>query len=151
MHKTVGLLWIAGFFGLLAGADAQTASPPAASTQFDGTYTFVSATKLTETYAMRGSNRIGRCGDYSGRPLSIANGQARYAGFGLAAAGFEGTVGPQGELAMRLASTPAPRGAGASPGFEITFNGRIDNNGTIRARRMGVLCSYDVIWQKEAK
>lgn len=152
VYKTAGLLWTVGFFGVLSTAHAQTAPSPAANTRFDGTYKFVSATKLTETYTTTRSNRVGRCGEYTGRTLTIENGQPRYPGLGrLTAAGFEGTVGPQGELTMRLASTPATRGAGASPGVEITINGRIDNNGTIRARQMGYSCSYDVIWQKEAK
>ena len=69
----------------------------------------------------------------------------------LTAAGFEGTVGSQGELAMRLASTPGTRGAGASPGIEITTRGRIDGNSTVSARQMGYLCSYDVIWRKQSK
>jgi hypothetical protein len=49
MQKRIGWFWIIGFFGLLAAADAQTPSPPAVTTQFDGTYAFVSATKLNET------------------------------------------------------------------------------------------------------
>ena len=152
MQKAIGFVWIVGSFGCVAAANAQTASPPAASTQFDGTYGFVSATKLTETYATRGSHRVGQCGDYTGRPLTIANGQARYPGRGrLTAAGFEGTVGPQGELAMRLAATPATRGAGASPGVEIIINGKIDSNGAVHARQMSYGCSYDLIWQKQSR
>ena len=152
MEKRVGLLCIAGFFGLFAAADAQTPSPPAASTQFDGTYTFVSATKVNETYTTTRSNRVGRCGDYRGRPLTIVNGEVGYPTRGrLTAAGFEGTVGPQGELAMRLNPTPASRGAGAAPGVEITIRGKIDSNGTVHARQMGYSCSYDLIWQKEPK
>jgi hypothetical protein len=49
MQKHVGLICLGGFFRLVAAADAQTASPPAASTQFDGTYAFVSSTKMNET------------------------------------------------------------------------------------------------------
>jgi hypothetical protein len=45
MRRNLGWLWIVGFFGLLASANAQTASPPTTTTQFDGTYAFVSATK----------------------------------------------------------------------------------------------------------
>jgi hypothetical protein len=152
LWKQIGGLWIIGFFGLLAAANAQTPSPPAASTQFDGTYAFVSATKLNETYTTTRTNRLGQCGDYRGRPLTIANGQARYPGLGrLTAAGFEGTLGPQGQLVMRLADTPAPRGRGASPGVEIIINGQIDGHGTVHARQMGYSCSYDLVWQKEAR
>jgi hypothetical protein len=152
MQKHIGWLWAAGLFGLPAAAEAQTVPPSVTTTQFDGTYGFVSATKLTETYATRGSHRVGQCGDYTGRPLTIANGQARYAGRGrLTAAGFEGTVGPQGELAMRLAATPATRGAGASPGVEIIINGKIDSNGAVHARQMSYGCSYDLIWQKQSR
>jgi hypothetical protein len=152
MPQHIGWLWILGLFGLLAAANAQTASPPTATTQFDGTYAFVSATKLKETYTTRVTNRIGRCGDYTGRPLTITNGQARYPGLGrLTSAGFEGTVGPQGELALRLASTPATRAAGASPGVEIIINGKIESNGTVRARQIGYGCSYDLSWQKQTR
>jgi hypothetical protein len=144
MQKHVGWLWIAGFFGLLAAADAQTPSSPAA-TQFDGTYAFVSSAKVNETYTATGTNRIGQCGDLPPRgPLTIENGHARY---NLQ----EGTIGPQGELAMRLAPSPATRHAGASPGIESITSGRIDGNGTVRARRMGYYCSHDLIWQKVPK
>jgi hypothetical protein len=82
MQKHIGWFWMIGFFGLIATADAQTASPPAASTQFDGTYAFVSRTKMNETYAVTRSNRIGQCGGTGKgnhrRPLTIASGQAQY-------------------------------------------------------------------------
>jgi hypothetical protein len=153
MQRSAGWAWIVGFLGLLAAANAQTPSPPASGAQFDGTYGFVSSTRLNETYATTRANRIGQCAEnLKVGPLTVANGQAQYSGFGrLTKAGFEGTVGPQGELTMRLASTPAPRGAGASPGVEISTRGRIDPNGTVSARQMGYLCSYDVIWRKESK
>jgi hypothetical protein len=68
------------FSVLLAAADAQTPSPPAV-TQFDGTYAFVSSTRVNETYAVPGSNRIGQWGRSARAerirpPLTIANGQA---------------------------------------------------------------------------
>jgi len=56
MQKHVGWLWIIGFFGLTAAATARAPSPPAATTQFDGTYAFVSATRVNETYSVPGSN-----------------------------------------------------------------------------------------------
>jgi hypothetical protein len=99
---------LAAFFGLIAGASAQTLSPPISHTQFEGTYGFVSATKVNETYMTTSTNRIGRCGNYPrGGPLTIVGGHARYSAGGP---GFEGTVGPQGELAMQFVAQPAPKG-----------------------------------------
>ena len=153
MQKNVGWLSVAGFFSLLAAADAQNPSSPTPGTQFDGTYGFVSATRVNETYATTRTHRVGQCAErLKVGPLTVVNGRAQYSGFGrLTEAGFDGTIGSQGELAMRLASTPATRGAGASPGVEITTRGRIDGSGTVSARQMGYLCSYDVIWRKESK
>jgi hypothetical protein len=107
---------------------------------------------VNETYTTW-SHRVGQCAEnLKVGPLTVANGQAQYPAFGrLTQAGFEGTVGSQGELTMRLASTPATRGAGASPGIQITTHGRIEGNGTVSARQMGYLCSYDLIWRKESK
>jgi hypothetical protein len=142
MRWNSGWLWIIGFLGVLAVADAQTPSPPAAGTAFDGIYAFVSSTKLNETYTTTATAHIKRCGDLPPRgPLTIVNGHARYNR-------QEGTVGSQGELAMRLASTPGKKG---SVGIEIVTTGRIDGNGTVRARRTGYYCSYDLIWRRVAK
>jgi len=147
VKKNVGWLSIFGLIELIAAAAAQTPSPSPANTQFDGAYAFVSATKLNETYMTTWRTRIGRCGDIRRMgPLTIANGQARYSGFGrVTKEGFEGTVGPQGELSLRLAA-PASQ---SSLGVEIITRGTIDGNGTIRARQMGRSCSYDLVWQKE--
>ncbi len=149
MRKNAGWWCIIGFFGLAAAVNAQTPSPPSANTQFDGTYRFVSATKLNETYTTTWTNRMGQCGDvHKMGPLTIANGQARYSGSGrVTSSGFEGTVGPQGELALRLAA-PASR---SSLGAEIVTHGTIDGNGTIHARQTSRGCSYDLVWQKEAR
>lgn len=147
MQKHFGWLWIVGFFGLLAGANAQAPSPPAATTQFDGKYAFVSATKVNDTYFARATNFLRQCGDYEGGPLTIANGQALYGRLGR----FHGTVGPEGELVMRRDSEPIGRAAGAFPGVEISIYGRIDGNGVVRVRRIDENCNYDLIWQKEAK
>ena len=149
MQKHIGWLWILGFFALLATAIAQTASPPTASTQFDGTYAFVSRTKVNKTYAVLGSNRIGQCGGTATgnhrRPLTIANGQAQYTTVnGLQ---YEGTVSSQGELAMRSA-TPARHGGWAGVGKERMIFGKIDGGGTVRARQIDYNCSHDLIWQK---
>jgi hypothetical protein len=32
---------------------------------------------------------------------------------------------------------------------ETIVNGRIDHNGTVRARMTCDICNYDVVWQKE--
>jgi hypothetical protein len=48
MRRASTWLWAVGFFGLLAAANAQTPSLPAATTHFDGTYALVSSTKMTE-------------------------------------------------------------------------------------------------------
>jgi hypothetical protein len=149
VRNHAGWWCIIGFFGLVAAANAQTASPPSAGTQYDGTYAFVSATTLNETYMTTWRTRMGRCGDIRRlEPLTIANGQARYSGFGrVSKEGFEGTVGPQGELSLRLAA-PASQ---SSLGVEIITRGTIDGNGTTRARQMGRGCSYDLVWQKETR
>jgi hypothetical protein len=102
---------------LFATASAETSSSSTASTKFDGTYGFVSSTKV---YGLR--LREGRAGS-----LTIINGQVRL----LA---FEGTVGSQGELMMR--HIPEPGGAPGTvkkPGVEGNVSGRIDTNGTARA------------------
>jgi hypothetical protein len=76
MQKHIGWLWVAGCFGFLAAAHAQTPSSPAATTQFDGTYAFVSSTKVNETYTTP-SGRMGRCRDWRAGSLTIINRQAR--------------------------------------------------------------------------
>jgi hypothetical protein len=140
--------WI---FGLFGAADAQTPSLSTANTQFDGTYAFVSAAKVNDTYTVTGTNRIGQCRDMGkAGPLVIINGHAQYtAQGGATGTGYllEGAVGPQRELAMR--NLPAPRGrcGGCGTGIQITVSGRIDD-GTVRARQTGSNCRYDLIWQK---
>jgi hypothetical protein len=114
MYKAVGLLWIIGFFGLLAAAGGQPSSLQAATSQFDGTHAFVSQTNLNETFFAVQTEHIRRClpPPFKTEPLTITSGQARYTSpRGLQ---FEGTVGSQGELTMRVPPSPATRGAGAS-------------------------------------
>jgi hypothetical protein len=84
MRKHIGWLWIVGFFSLVAAANAQTASPPAPITQFDGTYAWVSATKLHETFFAAETEHIFQCPDYypTGQPLTIVNGNAQFLGNG---------------------------------------------------------------------
>lgn len=142
-HMRQGPGWLAtiGFLASLAVANAQT--PPV--TKYDGTYAFSSSTQLNETFTTN-SGRMGQCAHRIAGPLTIVNGRARYSGSGLRASReFEGTVGSQGELAMR---SDAPGQAG---NLEITLYGRIDGNGTVTARQSGVSCHYDFIWQKKAK
>src|ERR1700739_4339032 len=111
MKREVGWLSIFGPIAFLDAAAAQTPSPPSAGTQYDGTYAFVSATTLNETYMTTWRTRMGRCGDIRRMgPLPIAAGRAQYSGFGpVTKAGFAETVGPQGELSLRLAATPASK------------------------------------------
>jgi hypothetical protein len=141
MQRRIGLLWIVGFFGLVAAADAQT-PPSTAGASFDGTYRFVSSARVNRTYVAR-SGQTGQCPERRAGPLTIAQGQAKYtSGTGRQLAG---TVGPQGELAMRFA---APQGTGGYRPVELTVNGRIDGTGTVRARQSSNSCSYDFVWRK---
>ncbi len=142
--RAAGWLWIIGFFGWFAAANAQTQPPSTPVTAFDGTYVFVSATKVNETYTTRGTEHILRCGDYKGGPLIIVNGQARYLG-----RYYQGTIGPRGELAMR--NVPEPVKWGGIPGVEKFISGGIDKDGTVRARQISGGCSYDLILRKESK
>jgi hypothetical protein len=88
---------------------------------------------------------MGQCQDFQTvTPLVIANGQARRDGN----LGFEGTVGSQGELAMR-SKDPPPGWHGVQPGYEFSVNGRIDATGMVRARLTGRHCSYDLVFRKE--
>jgi hypothetical protein len=145
MQKDAGWWCIIGFFGWVAAADAQAPSPSAASTQFDGTYRFISSTNVNETY-MAGTALVGRCPDNKrAGTLKIMNGQARLSNG--PSYQCDRTVGPQGELAMRLTSPAPEHHAGSTPGFEIVVSGRIEK-GTVRARRMDYRRSYDFIWQK---
>jgi hypothetical protein len=150
VQKGIRLLWIVGFFGLLATANAQTPSSPTTTKQFDGTYVFVSSTKLNETYFSSVTEHIKRCGENRNvGPLAIANGQARYHHSGPRTEwDFEGTVGPQGELAMRL--IPLPVNVNARP-WEIMVSGRIDGSSTVSARQTGLNCQYDVVWRRQSK
>jgi len=139
MRGQIGLLSIVGFFGLLATADAQTLSAGTAGPAFDGTYQAASSAKVNSMYIEQKGNMI-PCPDRMPGPLTIVQGRARYtsdSGYRL-----RGTVGPQGELAMR-ASGPS----GSQP-IEIRVSGSIDDTGTVRARQASNSCSYDFVWQK---
>ena len=144
MRTHIGLFGAAGVFGLLTAANAQTPPPSAAGASFDGTYRFVSTAKVNPTYTTR-NGQTGFCPDRRTGPLHVANGRARYTtttGYRLT-----GTIGPQGELAMRVIAPPNSSNAGAFP-LEINANGTIDSTGTARARQLGHSCSYDFVWQK---
>jgi len=144
MGKPIGLLGVIGFFGLLAAANAQTPPPVGAGASFDGTYRFVSSAKVNPTYTTR-NGQTGFCPDRRPGPLHVAKGRARYTtttGYRLT-----GTVGPQGEFAMRVIAPPNSSNAGAFP-LEINANGTIDGTGMALARQLSHSCSYDFVWQK---
>lgn len=144
MQRRVGWLWIVGFFALAAAANAQT--PPApAGTQFDGTYAFVSSTKANETYRTRGG-QMGQCSDRITGPLTVAQGQAQYTS--VTGYHLKGTVGSQGELALRSFAPPDSNG---SQPIDIIVSGNIDGTGTAHARQTSNSCSYYFVWRKAAK
>jgi hypothetical protein len=141
MRRQIALLGIVGFFGLLGAAGAQTPSAaPAGSV--DGTYRFVSSARVNKTYVTRGGHS--QCPERRAGPLTIFGGQAHY----TTATGrkLKGTVGSQGELAMRLVAPPSS-GGGYRP-FEISVSGNLDGAGTVRARQKSNSCSYDFVWQR---
>jgi hypothetical protein len=137
MKKQIGLLAVAGFFGLAAAANAQALAAPT-SGAFDGTYHFVSSTKLNETYTTRGGS-MGHCPERKPGPLHVVAGKAHYTtGSGRRIAAM---VGPQGELEMKM----------SAPGtntVEMHSAGGIDNTGTAHLRQRGNSCSYDFVWKK---
>jgi hypothetical protein len=139
MLKQIGLVWIVAFVALLAAADAQTPPPSTAGAVFDGTYRLVSSARVNQTFMTRKA-QVGQCPDRRPGPLTVMQGRARY----KSATGYplRGTVGPQGELAMRAA------GPGQSQPIEIRVSGQIDGTGTVRARQTSNSCNYDFVWQK---
>ena len=145
MRRNFGWL-VGGFFGLAIAANAQTPPSGPIGSQFDGTYAFVSASRVTETYRTT-SGRMGQCGQIRRvGPLTVVNGQARYAsGNGNI---FDGSIGSGSQLAMRLAPRPGNKN---SPGVEIGVNGRVESDGTVTARQSGRFCAYDLVWRKQAK
>ena len=142
MRRTIGLLAILGFFGLVAAAEAQAPPPSTGGTQFDGTYRLASSVRVNKTYTSR-KGQMGQCPNRVAGPLTIAQGQASY----TSATGYQvqGTVAPQGQLEMRASAPPT---TGGSQPIQIILNGAIDNTGTIRARQRSNLCSYDFVWRK---
>ena len=128
-------------FQFVCYCGSANASASTATTSFDGTYAFVSATRVNET----NPNGI-PCPERRAGSLTIINGQARLPA-------FEGTVGSQGELMMRHIPEPDGGGSGTAklPGVEGNVSGRIDAKGTARVRQTGRMCSYDLMWQKAHK
>jgi hypothetical protein len=124
VHKAYASLWFIGSFGWLAAADAQTSPASNTSTRFDGTYAFVSWTKVNETYTTTATNHVGQCPDLRGGPLKVVNGEIRLG------SRFAGTVGSQGEFVMRLDATPYRD----SPGVEATVTGRPQRYGKCTAQ-----------------
>jgi hypothetical protein len=141
MQKSVGWAWAAGFFGSVAVANAQTPPPLVAGSSYDGTYRLVSSANVNATYTTR-KGQTGSCPSRRAGPLHIVNGRARY----TSATGYRvrGTVGPQGQLAMRA---EAPGSWGTQP-IDLSVSGSVDGNGTARVRQLSHSCSYEFVWQK---
>jgi hypothetical protein len=139
MRSQIGLVSMVAFVASLAAAAAQTPSPSTAGAAFDGTYRLVSSARVNQTFMTRKA-QVGQCPDRRPGPLTIRQGRARY----KSATGYplRGTVGPQGELAMRAS------GPGQSQPIEIRVSGQIDGAGTVRARQTSNSCNYDFVWQK---
>jgi hypothetical protein len=112
---------------------------------FDGTYAFVSSTKLNATYRTRGG-LMGTCGDRTTGPLTVSQGQAQYTT--ETGVHLTGTVGPQGGLALRALQTP---GSNGYQPLDIIVSGNIDATGTARARQTANSCSYEFVWRKESR
>lgn len=146
MQKHVLWSWIVGICGFSAAAVAQAPPSSTGAAVSDGSYRIVSSAQVNATYVTR-SGRLGQCPSRRPGPLHIANGQARY----TTASGdkLRGTVGPQGQLAMRIIAPP--NSGGSYRPVEINLNGNIDGGGTVRARQIGNSCSYDFVWQKQAR
>ncbi len=144
MQKHVVWGWAVGFFGLLAAANAQVPPPSAAGTPFDGTYRPVSSANVNATYTSR-KGQTAPCPPRRAGPLHIEHGQVRY----TTATGIRvrGTVGPQGELALRAA---APSSWANQP-IDLTVNGAVDGSGAARVRQLSHSCSYDFMWQKASR
>jgi hypothetical protein len=144
MQKGIGWLGLVACFGLTAATDAQIPLSQTAGSQFDGTYAFVSSTKLTEMFTVPSTGRMRPCPDWEVGPLTIVRGQGWFSSASSSAvrATFEGMVRSQGELAMRSVNPASDEPA------ERLLNGRVDVTGTVRARLTGHYCNYDFVWRK---
>ena len=146
MRKSITLLSAIGSFGWIVAGNAQTPPAAIAAAALDGTYAFVSATQVNRSYTTRGG-RLFQCPELKAGPLTIAQGRASYTtdtGHQLT-----GTVGPQGQLS--LGSVQPPSSGGGYRPVETNVSGSVAANGYARARQMGNSCSYDFLWQREAK
>jgi len=144
MQKNVAWSCAVGFFGLLAAANAQVPPPSAAVSSFYGTYRPVSSANVNATYTSR-KGQTAPCPPRRAGPLHIENGRVRY----TTATGIRvrGTVGPQGELALRAA---APSSWSNQP-IDLTVNGTVDGSGAALVRQLSHSCSYDFMWQKASR
>ena len=144
MQKQLAWLPVAGLFGVLAAANAQTALAAAGGGSYDGNYRLVSSANVDTTYTTR-KGQTAPCPSRRAGPLHITSGQARY----TTATGLKvrGTVGPQGELAMQA---EAPSKWGTQP-IDLSVNGTVDASGTAHVRPLSHSCSYDFVWQKAAR
>lgn len=144
MQRHIGWVWILGFCGCLAAANAQMPPPAAAGFPYDGTYRLVSSANVNATYTTR-KGQTGPCPSRRAGPLHIVNGQVHY----TTASGYRvaGTVGPQGELALQAI---APSRWGSNP-VDLSVSGTVDPSGTVRVRQLSHSCSYDFVWQKAAR
>ncbi|HYZ42028.1 MAG TPA: hypothetical protein VE687_15620 [Stellaceae bacterium] len=144
MQTLIGWLRFVGFCGLLAAANPQAPPPAAAASPYDGTYRLVSSATVNATYTTRKGQTLS-CPNRRAGPLHIVNGRARY----TTATGYRvrGTVGPQGELAMRAAG---PSSWSNQP-IDLSVSGTVDPSGTVRVRQLSHSCSYDFIWQKASR
>ena len=140
MQKGVGFRWIVGtvgIFGSIAPAEAQT---PNANTKFDGTYAFVSGTKVNETF----HHGAGQCPNIETMgigPLIIVKGQVKYV---VGAAGpNEGTIDAQGQITTEGMN---PRSL-----TKIDGTGKINGDGTINLRSVGWFCDQDLVWRRANK
>jgi hypothetical protein len=144
MHKQIAWSSAIGFFGLLAAANAQVPAPSAAGASLDGTYRLVSSANVNATYTSRKGQTAG-CPARRPGPLHIENGRVRY----TTATGIRvrGTVGPQGELALR-AETPSKW---ANQPIDLAVSGAVDGSGAAHVRQLSHSCSYDFTWQKASR
>ena len=112
---------------LVMPAVAQAPAPT--TTAFDGKYVGVSRES-----SKAGSNPGAKCPP-SGipAPLTIKNGAIGMPGTG----GWEGTVSPQGALAMHN-------------GGSMRADGQIDSQGTIIAKYSGPACIITYVWRKRS-
>src|SRR6516162_2616623 len=143
MQKHLAWLPVAGLFGVLAAANAQTLPATAGGGSYGGNYRLVSSANVNTTYTTR-KGQTAPCPSRRAGPLHITNGRVRY----TTATGLKvrGTVGPQGELALRAES---PSKWGTQP-IDLSVSGTVDPGGTARVRQLSHSCSYDFVWQRAA-